>query len=116
MPSYADDDVVDYENETPSFQDEAEFDDYLNDEEYELINDIFPQAKKELEEYQGWDNLSVKLAIFDSDFDLQGTIAELKRDLKKKKPQQQPPLTTQAPKTAKSMYFIDNFIQLFATD
>ncbi|QLQ81987.1 hypothetical protein HG537_0G02410 [Torulaspora globosa] len=88
MPSYADDyDSMDYENGIPEFQDEAEFDDYLNDEEFELMNDLFPRAKKELQEYQGWNNLAVKQAIFDCDFNLDEALIELKKAYKKKKKQ-----------------------------
>lgn len=85
MPSYADDDAIDYENEMPDFQDEAGFDDYLNDEEYQLMTDLFPQAKKELQDFQGWDNLAVKLAIFDFDFNLDEALDDLKKTYKKKK-------------------------------
>ncbi|SCV03680.1 LAMI_0H10088g1_1 [Lachancea mirantina] len=46
---------------------------------------MFPRAKKELSEYQGWTNLSVKLAIFDSEFDFDQAMKELRRTLKKKK-------------------------------
>ncbi|KAL3237555.1 ribosome dissociation factor GTPase HBS1 [Nakaseomyces bracarensis] len=84
--SYDDDYISD---EMPDFQDENEFDDYLNDEEYELMSSIFPQAKKEMSEYQGWDNLAVKLAIFDNDFDLDAAVTQLKRDFKKKKPKKE---------------------------
>lgn len=78
-------DAIDYENEMPDFQDEAEFDDYLNDEEYQLMTDLFPQAKKELQDFQGWDNLAVKLAIFDFDFNLDEALDDLKKTYKKKK-------------------------------
>lgn len=46
MPSYDDDDVIDYENELPDFEEEADLDDYLNDEEYELMNEILPKLGK----------------------------------------------------------------------
>lgn len=85
MPTYYGDDDIDYEEETPEFRDEHEFDDYLNDEEYELISEMFPRAKNELAEYQGWNNLSVKLALFDHNFDYDEAIIDLKRTYKKKK-------------------------------
>ncbi len=81
---YDEDDAIDYEEDIPDFQDEDEFDDYLNDEEYELLNQIFPTAKSELEEYQGWDNLTVKKALFEHNFDLTSAMIELKRKFKKK--------------------------------
>lgn len=88
----------DYSDEVPDFQDENEFDDYLNDEEYELMTSIFPQAKKEMAEYQGWDNLAVKLAIFDNDFDLEAALTQLKRQFKKKKPKKEVPVQEPAKK------------------
>lgn len=84
MSQFYDDDM-DYEDEVPEFQDESEFDDYLNDEEYKLMSDMFPRAKKELADYQGWTNLAVKVAIFDHDFDFDNAMIELKRSYKKKK-------------------------------
>lgn len=120
MPSYAgdDDDTIDYENEMPDFQDEAEFDDYLNDEEFELMNELFPKAKKELQEYQGWNNLAVKLAIFDADFNLDEALTELRKAYKKKK--KQPIAAAQPQKVAKRMYsawrfehFITEFLSSF---
>ncbi|AMD21053.1 HEL228Wp [Eremothecium sinecaudum] len=78
------DDELGYDDELPEFQDEAEFDDYLNDDEYELMMTVFPVAKKELQEYQGWDNLSVKLALFENNFELDKALLELKRQYKKK--------------------------------
>ncbi|CEP60740.1 ribosome dissociation factor GTPase HBS1 LALA0_S01e17876g [Lachancea lanzarotensis] len=90
-PAYDDDDGdYSYEDDAVEFQDEAALDDYMNDEEYELMNDMFPRAKKDLAEYQGWDNLKVKLAIFDHEFNLDEALKELKRDLKKKKPEETP--------------------------
>lgn len=106
MPSYADDDKIDYENEMPDFQDEAEFDDYLNDDEYQLMSDLFPQAKKELQDYQGWNNLAVKLVIFDFDFNLDEALDELKKTYKKKKPT----IASLKPtKTEKGMYYYPQF-------
>lgn len=106
MPSYADDDdAVDYEQGIPDFQDEGELDDYLNDEEFDLMNELFPQAKKELKEYQGWDNLAVKLAIFDSDFNLDEALIELKKTFKKKK---QPTAASEPKKPAIGMYSFDD--------
>lgn len=103
MPSYADeDDSVDYENQIPDFQDEAEFDDYLNDEEYDLMAELFPKAKNELEDYQGWDNLAIKLAIFDNEFDMQESLTQLKRTYKKKRQAQAPAPSS---KDQKGMYF-----------
>lgn len=81
---YDEDDVADYDDEVPNFQDEDEFDDYLNDDEFELMKQLFPQAKKELQDYQGWDNLSVKVSIFDNNFELGPAMVELKRRFKKK--------------------------------
>lgn len=102
MADYDDDDYM--SDELPDFADEAEFDDYLNDEEYDLMNDVLPQAKKELSEYQGWDNLSVKLAIFENEFDLQAALTELKRKFKKKKPKKEvTPATTTTKKVTKDL-------------
>ncbi|QLL34870.1 hypothetical protein HG536_0H02450 [Torulaspora globosa] len=108
MPSYADDDdAIDYENEMPDFQDEAEFDDYLNDEEFDLMNELFPKAKKEMQEYQGWDNLAVKLAIFDADFNLDEALTELRKAYKKKK--KQPIAAAQPLNPPNGMYFAWRF-------
>lgn len=87
MPQYYDDDDMDtdLQDEVPEFRDEAEFDDYLNDEEYQLMSEMFPRAKKELADYVGWDNLSVKVTIFDHEFNFDEAMIELKRSLKKKK-------------------------------
>lgn len=84
MSAYYDEDDLDYDDNVPEFQDEAEFDDYLNDEEYQLMNDIFPKVVAELADYQGWDNLSVKLAIFDHNFAVDEALIDLKRRYKKK--------------------------------
>ncbi|CAI4034837.1 hypothetical protein SMKI_11G2890 [Saccharomyces mikatae IFO 1815] len=78
-------DYSDGADEIPDFHDEGEFDDYLNDDEYELMNEVFPALKTQLQDYQGWDNLSLKLALFDNNFDLEATLMELKKTLKKKK-------------------------------
>ena len=48
----------------PDFHDEGEFDDYLNDDEYDLMNEVFPTLKAQLQDYQGWDNLSLKLGRY----------------------------------------------------
>ena len=95
MPSYDDDDFYD-ETEAHDFQDEAEFDDYLNDEEYELINTLFPKLKKVLtdENYVGWNNLDVKLALFDNDFDLHAATVELKKRFKRQKKKEPVPRVT----------------------
>ncbi|CCF59442.1 hypothetical protein KAFR_0H00330 [Kazachstania africana CBS 2517] len=81
-----DDDYMD-DNEIPEFQDEADFDDYLNDEEYDLMSQVLPAAKNKLkeEEYVGWNNFDVKLAIFDNDFDLDAALSHLRQSFKKKK-------------------------------
>ncbi|CCD22480.1 ribosome dissociation factor GTPase HBS1 NDAI_0A03230 [Naumovozyma dairenensis CBS 421] len=84
MPVYSDDDYDD-DNGPMDFQDEAEFDDYLNDEEYDLINDVLPTVKKEMADYQGWNNLNLKLALFDHEFDTQAALSHLKKTFKKKK-------------------------------
>lgn len=81
---YDDDDAVDCDDDVPDFQDEDEFDDYLNDEEFELMNQLFPLAKEQLADYQGWDNLAVKVAIFDHNFELEPALVDLKRRFKKK--------------------------------
>lgn len=104
MPSYTQDDAADYENEMPEFQNEGEFDDYLNDEEYDLMNEMFPRAKKALENYQGWNNLGVKLAIFDSEFDLDAALEELMKTLKKKKTASQAPHAPQITNDKRGMY------------
>ncbi|SCV06191.1 LANO_0H24102g1_1 [Lachancea nothofagi CBS 11611] len=84
-PAYDEDADFDYQDEVPEFPDEAALDDYMNDEEYNLMSEVFPRAKQELVDYQGWDDLKVKLAIFDHDFDLNEAMVKLKRSLKKKK-------------------------------
>ncbi|SCU85548.1 LAFA_0D16314g1_1 [Lachancea sp. 'fantastica'] len=90
-PAYDDDDGdYSYDDDVVEFQDEAALDDYMNDEEYELMNDMFPRAKKELADYLGWDNLKVKLAIFDHEFNLDEALIDLKRGLKKKKSEETP--------------------------
>ena len=83
-------DYSDGADDMPDFHDEGEFDDYLNDDEYELMNEVFPTLKAQLQDYQGWDNLSLKLALFDNNFDLESTLAELKKTLKKKKTPKKP--------------------------
>lgn len=65
-------------DDVPQFEDEADFDNYMNDEEYDLMSTMFPEAVKQLQDYTHWDNLSVKLAIFDSDFDLDAAMVEIK--------------------------------------
>ncbi|SCU77592.1 LADA_0A01222g1_1 [Lachancea dasiensis] len=90
-PAYDDEADYEYHDEVPEFQDEAEFDDYMNDEEYNLMSEMFPRATKELTDYQGWDNLKVKLAIFDHEFDYEEAMIDLKRTLKKKKTEKPQP-------------------------
>jgi len=94
MAYYSDQD--DYNDDIPDFQDEAEFDDYLNDEEYDLINDTFPNLKKRMTEdnYIGWKNLDVKLALFDNDFDSEAAFSSLRKQFKKKKKQVEPSAPT----------------------
>ncbi|SCU85387.1 LAME_0D01156g1_1 [Lachancea meyersii CBS 8951] len=87
---YDDDADYSYEDDAPELQDEAALEDYMNDEEYELMCDMFPRAKEALTEYQGWDNFKVKLAIFDHEFNLDEALIELKRGLKKKKSEEPP--------------------------
>lgn len=81
---YADDDYV-YDEDIPDFHDENELDEYLNDEEYDLMMQIFPQVKEAMEEYQNWNNLDLKLAIFDCEFDTDAALDELKSKFKKQK-------------------------------
>lgn len=100
MAKYYDEDDMDYHSDVPEFQDESEFDDYLNDEEYGLMNDMFPRAKKEMADYQGWNNLALKLAIFDQNFDFDQAMIELKRIYRKKQSAQ--------PKQ-EGMYYNHNF-------
>lgn len=52
MVAYDDDDLMDYEEELPEFENEADLDEYLNDDEYDLMNQIFPRVKKEMLDYQ----------------------------------------------------------------
>ncbi|MCG8711234.1 hypothetical protein JHU04_004636, partial [Brenneria sp. 4F2] len=66
-------------------EEEADLDDYLNDEEYELMNEILPQARKEMTDYQGWDNFALKRKILETNFDLPEALKQLKRAFKKKK-------------------------------
>lgn len=75
-----------HEEDIPDFHDEAELDDYLNDEEYDLMNDMLPLVKKEMNEYHGWTNFDLKLALLDTDFDDKGALHDLKKRFKKKKP------------------------------
>ncbi|CUS24820.1 LAQU0S20e00606g1_1 [Lachancea quebecensis] len=93
MPQFYDDDDMDtdLQDGVPEFRDEADFDDYLNDEEYQLMSEMFPRAKKELADYVGWDNLSVKVSIFDHEFNFDEAMIELKRSLKKKKTEEAEP-------------------------
>lgn len=87
MPAYDEEDFMDYEEELPEFENEADLDDYLNDEEYELMNQIFPHAKKEMIDYQGWDNLALKKTILENNFDPDQSLKTLKKNFKKKKPE-----------------------------
>lgn len=57
-------DYSDGADDMPDFHDEGEFDDYLNDDEYDLMNEVFPTLKAQLQDYQGWDNLSLKLGRY----------------------------------------------------
>lgn len=96
---YDEDDLNDYEYEDngeglPNFQDEADVDDYLNDEEYDLMNDLVPQIKKELEGYQGWTSFDIKVSLLETNFELDQTLVDLKKRFKKKKAKQvTPPIT-----------------------
>ncbi|CAI1558290.1 hypothetical protein SEUBUCD646_0K02990 [Saccharomyces eubayanus] len=83
-------DYSDGADDIPDFHDEGEFDDYLNDEDYDLMNEVFPPLKEELRDYHGCDNLTLKLALLDNDFDLESTVVELKKTLKKKKAPKKP--------------------------
>ncbi|CCE64969.1 hypothetical protein TPHA_0J01470 [Tetrapisispora phaffii CBS 4417] len=85
MVAYSDDDEIDYENETPDFHDEQDLDDYLNDEEYDLMNDLLPLVRNGMEDFDGWNNFDLKLALFDSDFNTEEALSLLMKDFKKKK-------------------------------
>ncbi|CAR25943.1 ZYRO0A11748p [Zygosaccharomyces rouxii] len=85
MVAYEDDDLMDYEEELPEFENEADLDEYLNDDEYELMNQLFPHVKKEMVDYQGWDNFALKKTIFETNFDPDESLKILKRSFKKKK-------------------------------
>ncbi|CCC66896.1 hypothetical protein NCAS_0A03380 [Naumovozyma castellii] len=98
MPAYSDDDYEDDEGPY-EFHDEAEFDDYLNDEEYDLLNQVLPHLKTQMKEYQGWNNLDLKLALFDNEFESDVAFNQLKKTFKKKKiaASTPPPATTTQP-------------------
>ena len=85
MVAYEDDDLMDYEEELPEFENEADLDEYLNDDEYELMNQLFPHVKKEMVDYQGWDSFALKKTIFETNFDPDESLKILKRSFKKKK-------------------------------
>lgn len=87
MAGYDEDELMDYEEELPEFETEAELDEYLNDEEYDLMNEVFANVKKEMVDYQGWDNFALKKTIFDTNFDLAESLKILRRSFKKKKPE-----------------------------
>lgn len=85
MSRYDEDDYYDEQGDLPMFQDEAELDDYLNDEEYDLMNEILPQLKKDMEEYQGWTAFDLKLSLLDTDFNINDTLHDLRKKFKRKK-------------------------------
>ncbi|CDH09227.1 related to Elongation factor 1 alpha-like protein [Zygosaccharomyces bailii ISA1307] len=95
MPSFDEDDVMDYENELPDFEEEADLDDYLNDEEYELMNEILPQARKEMTDYQGWDNFALKREILETNFDLPEALKQLEQLARARAAQNDTPTATQ---------------------
>ena len=80
-----DDDMIDYQDQLPDFDDEADFEDYLNDEEYDLVNEMFPLAKKEMADFLGWSNLNIKVALLENDFNLNEALYQLQKTFKKKK-------------------------------
>ena len=85
MSRYDEDDYYDEQGDLPMFQDEAELDDYLNDEEYDLMNEILPQLKKDMAEYQGWTAFDLKLSLLDTDFNINDTLHDLRKKFKRKK-------------------------------
>lgn len=87
MSHYDEDDYYDEQGDLPEFQDEAELDDYLNDEEYDLMNEILPQLKKDMAEYHGWTTFDLKLSLLDTDFNIDDTLHDLKKRFKRKKKQ-----------------------------
>lgn len=87
------DDYV-YDDDIPDFHDENELDEYLNDDEYDLMMQVFPQVKQQMQEYANWNNLDLKLAVFDADFDVDAALAELKSKFKKQKKKKKAPTTT----------------------
>ncbi|KAL6940839.1 hypothetical protein ACO0QE_004757 [Hanseniaspora vineae] len=94
MPAYDyDDDDFDYSddggNSPMNFETERDLDDYLNDEEYDMMGLIFPEVLNYLKtnHYYGYDNLTVKLAIFDNSFNIDDAKMELSEVLKQKKPE-----------------------------
>lgn len=87
MSHYNEDDYYDEQGDMPEFQDEAELDDYLNNEEYDLMNEILPQLKKDMAEYHGWTTFDLKLSLLDSDFNIDDALHDLKKRFKRKKKQ-----------------------------
>lgn len=85
MSRYDEDDYYDEQGDLPMFQDEAELDDYLNDEKYDLMNEILPQLKKDMAEYQGWTAFDLKLSLLDTDFNINDTLHDLRKKFKRKK-------------------------------
>lgn len=84
MSQYDQEDYIN-EDEIPDFHDEGELDDYLNDEEYDLMNQVLPEVKEGMKDYQGWTTFDLKLAILDSDFGSNEALLDLKKQYKKKK-------------------------------
>ncbi|CAL9736483.1 elongation factor 1 alpha-like protein [Monosporozyma servazzii] len=84
MSQYDQEDYIN-EDEIPDFHDEGELDDYLNDEEYDLMNQVLPEVKEGMKDYHGWTTFDLKLAILDSDFGSNEALLDLKKQYKKKK-------------------------------
>lgn len=113
MPAYDyDDDDLDYSddggNSPMNFKTERDLDDYLNDEEYDMMGLIFPEVLDYLKSnhYYGYDNLTVKLAIFDSNFNIDEAKLELSEVLKQKKPEISKPIK-KTPNLPKKSTYID---------
>ncbi|CAL9727749.1 elongation factor 1 alpha-like protein [Monosporozyma unispora] len=84
MSQYDEEDYIN-EDEIPEFHDEGELDDYLNDEEYDLMNQVLPEVKEGMKDYHGWTTFNLKLAILDTDFGSKEALHNLRKHYKKKK-------------------------------
>lgn len=76
-----DDDYDNYSNDEEGFNEDS-----LSNEDYDLLHDLLPKAKKELETYnKDIDELSIKEALYYNYFELDEALKEIRLKFPKKK-------------------------------